>query len=115
MRKHCSVVIGASLFVLISLTGAASAEPKGNNLLSAVATGVYSAIATVIAVPVKVATCGALTAVGGTGYGLTVGESEFVQEEFLSALPSACGPALKTLPPDVTPYLDGPQPDDMAW
>jgi hypothetical protein len=53
--------------------------------------------------------------VGGVGHGLSVGESEFVQEEFLSTIPSACGPALKTLPADVTPYLDGPQPDDMAW
>jgi len=115
MRKHCGIVTGAILFVIIALTGAANAQPKGNDLLSAVATGVYSAIATVIGAPVKLATCGALTAVGGVGHGLTVGESEFVQEEFLSAIPSACGPTLKTLPADVAPYLDGPQPDDMAW
>ncbi len=115
MRKHCGITTGAILFVVISLTGMANAQPKGNDLVSAIATGVYSAMATVIGVPVKLATCGTLAVVGGAGHGLTVGESEFVQEEFLSAIPSACGPSLKTLPADVTPYLDGPQPDDMAW
>ena len=115
MSKHHSVAIGAILFMFISLSGTANAAPKGNDFGSAVATGLYSAIATVIGAPVKIATCGVLVTVGGVGHGLSVGESEFVQEEFLSAIPSACGPSLKTLPADVTPYLDGPQPDDMAW
>jgi hypothetical protein len=115
MRKHYSVIIGAFLFVLVPLIGPVNAAPRGNDYGSAVATGMYSAIATVIGLPVKVASCGVLMAVGGVGHGLSVGESEFVQEEFLSAIPSTCGPTLKTLPADVTPYLDGPQPDDMAW
>ena len=115
MRKRSSVVVGLSLFVLISLTGTANAEPQGNDFLSAVAGGVYSAMATVIAVPVKVATCGVVTAIGGVGHGLSGGESALVKEEFLSAIPSACGPYLKTLPADVAPRLEGPQPRDMAW
>jgi len=115
MRISRRVAVGMSLFVLTSLAGTANAEPRGNDFLSAVATGVYSAMATVIAVPIKFATCGTLATIGGVGHGLTVGESEFVQEEFLSAIPSACGPYLNTLPADVTPYLEGPQPRDMAW
>jgi hypothetical protein len=115
MRKHSSVAAGLSLFVLTSLTGTANAEPQGNDFLSAVAGGLYSAIATVIAVPVKVATCGVVTTVGGVGHGLSAGSSEIVQEEFLSAIPSACGPYLNTLPADVAPHLEGPQPRDMAW
>ena len=115
MRTSRHVAIGMSLFVLTAFVGTANAEPKGNDFLSAVATGVYSAMATVIAVPIKFATCGTLATIGGVGHGLTVGESEIVQEEFLSGIPSACGPVLKTLPADVTPYLDGPRPDDMAW
>jgi hypothetical protein len=115
MKKRRGITVGAVIIALISLTGTANAAPKGNDYGSAVATGVYSAIATVIGLPVKVATCGVLATVGGVGHGLSVGESEFAQEEFLSAIPSACGPVLKTLPADVTPYLDGPQPDDMAW
>ena len=115
MRTCSHVAVGISLFVLTSLAGTANAEPKGNDFLSAVATGVYSALATVIAVPVKFATCGTLATIGGVGHGLTVGESEIVQEEFLSGIPSACGPVLKTLPADVTHYLEGPEPRDMAW
>jgi hypothetical protein len=115
MRTSRRVAVGMSLFVLTSLAGTANAEPKGNDFLSAVATGVYSALATVIAVPIKFATCGTLATIGGVGHGLTVGESEIVQEEFLSGIPSACGPFLNTLPADVTPYLEGPQPRDMDW
>ena len=115
MRKHSSVAAGLSLFVLISLTGTANAEPQGNDYASAVVGGLYSAIATVIAVPVKVATCGVVATVGGVGHGLSGGESALVKEEFLSAIPSACGPYLKTLPADVAPRLEGPQPRDMAW
>ena len=115
MRTSSHVAIGMSLFVLTAFVGTANAEPKGNDFLSAVATGVYSAMATVIAVPIKFATCGTLATIGGVGHGLTVGESEIVQEEFLSGIPSACGPVLKTLPADVTPYLEGPEPRDMAW
>lgn len=115
MRKYRSVTIGMSLFVLTSLTGTANAEPQGNDFLSAVAGGVYSAMATVIAVPVKLATCGTLATIGGVGHGLSIGASEIVQEEFLSAIPSACGPYLNTLPADVAPHLEGPQPRDMDW
>ena len=115
MRTSSHVAAGMSLFVLTACAGAANAEPKGNDFLSAVATGVYSAMATVVAVPIKFATCGTLATIGGVGHGLTVGESEIVQEEFLSGIPSACSPVLKTLPADVTPYLEGPEPRDMAW
>lgn len=115
MGKHSSVAIGVSLFVLTSLMGTANAEPQGNDFLSAVAGGVYSAMATVIAVPVKLATCGVVVTIGGVGHGLSIGASEIVQEEFLSAIPSACGPYLNTLPADVAPHLEGPQPRDMAW
>lgn len=115
MKKSRSVAIGISLFVLTSLTGTVNAEPQGNDFLSAVAGGAYSAIATVIAVPVKLATCGTLVAIGGVGHGLSIGASEIVQEEFLSAIPSACGPYLNTLPADIAPHLEGPQPRDMDW
>jgi len=115
MRKHYYAMVGVSFFVLTSFVGTASAEPRGNDFLSAVATGVYSAMATVVAAPIRFATCGALAAVGGAGHGLSGGESEIVREELLSAIPSACGPILKTLPTDVTPYLEQSEPRDMAW
>ena len=69
-----------------------------------------SVIATVISLPLKVATCGATIALGGVGYGLTLGHSEFIQTELLSGLSSVCGTRLDT----VTVRVDGPQPSDMS-
>ena len=71
------------------------------------ATGV---IATVIGLPLKVATCGATIALGGVGYGLTLGHSEFIQTELLSGLSSVCGTQLDT----VTVQVNGPQPSDIS-
>src|SRR5262245_11779168 len=89
MRISRGMAVGMSFLLLASFVGTANAEPKGNDFFSAVAGGVYSAMATVIALPVKVATCGVVATIGGVGHGLTVGESEIVQEEFLSGIPSA--------------------------
>ena len=65
--------------------------------------------------PVKIATCGGMAVIGGVGYGVTLGESEFVQDEFLSALPDACRPVLKTTPMEIDPILPGPRPQDLEW
>ena len=75
-----------------------------------VAGSATSVIATLISLPLKVATCGATIALGGVGYGLTLGHSEFVQTELLSGLSSACGTQLDT----VAVGVDGPQPSDMS-
>jgi hypothetical protein len=53
--------------------------------------------------------------IGGAAYGITLGESEVIQSEFLSGIPNACYPVLKTTPPEIEPYLKGPQPSDMEW
>jgi hypothetical protein len=81
---------------------------------TAVGTGVFSAFATVVGLPIKIATCAAMTAVGGVGYGLTLGHSDLVRQEFLSGLPLACGMKMNTTAPEVTPYLGGPQPDELV-
>lgn len=92
-----------------------SAEAEHRDLPTATSGAVYSIIATIIGVPVKIATCTAMGVIGGVGHGMSLGESEFVQEEFLSGIPDACRPVLKTTPMDIDPYLEGPQPRDMAW
>lgn len=88
-----------------SLVNAKEMEPTVQAAGSA--TGV---IATVIGLPLKVVTCGATIALGGVGYGLTLGHSEFIQKELLSGLSAVCGTRLDT----VTVRVDGPQPSDMA-
>lgn len=85
------------------------------DLPTATGGGVFSIIGTIIALPVKLATCGGMAVLGGVGHGLTLGESEFIQDEFLSALPDACRPVLKTTPMEIDPVLPGPRPQDTDW
>jgi hypothetical protein len=66
-----------------------------------VASGVTGIVATVIGLPVKVASCVATVTLGGVGYGLTAGSSELVRDEMLRGLPYACGAYLYTLPPAI--------------
>jgi len=96
------------------LTGA-NVHAAQRDLPTAAGGGVFSVIGTIIALPVKIATCGGMAVLGGVGYGLTLGESEFVQHEFLSALPDACRPVLKTTPMEIDPILPGPRPQDLDW
>ena len=92
-----------------------SVHAAQRDLPTATGGAMFSIIGTIIALPVKVVTCGGMAAIGGVGYGLTLGESEFVQEEFLSALPDACRPVLKTTPMEINPVLPGPRPQDVGW
>ena len=88
-----------------SLVNAENMEPTVQ--ASGSATGV---IASIISLPLRAATCGATIALGGVGYGLTLGHSEFIQTELLSSLSSACGTRLDT----VTVQVNGPQPSDVS-
>lgn len=114
MTQTRIAVIATTLLILGQ--GIVALPARANrDLPTATGGAVYSIIATIVALPVKVATCTTMSVVGGVGYGLTLGESEFVQEEFLSGLPDACRPVLKTTPMEIDPDLPGPQPRDMAW
>src|SRR5260221_13161707 len=115
MRKNRIAAIGTALIVLSQGFLAMPVLAGNRDLPTATGGAIYSIIATIIALPVKIATCGGMAAIGGAGYGATLGESEFVQEEFLSALPDACRPVLKTTPMDIDPILSGPRPRDMQW
>ncbi len=115
MRKNRITAIGTALIVLSQGYLAMPVFASNRDLPTATSGAIYSIIATIIGVPVKIATCAALGAIGGAAHGATLGESEFIQEEFLSALPDACYPVLKTTPPEIEPYLKGPQPREMQW
>ncbi|MBM4259693.1 MAG: hypothetical protein FJ147_27830 [Deltaproteobacteria bacterium] len=113
--KRIRIVAIVVMFLAFGQGLVAFPAHAGRDLPTAVGGGISSIIATVIALPVKVATCTAMSVVGGIGYGATLGESEFVQEEFVSGIPDACRPVLKTTPTEIDPKLRGPQPRDMAW
>lgn len=114
--KHSVLVIATAMMMGVAqlLTGA-NVHAAQRDLPTAAGGGVFSIIGTVIALPMKIATCGGMSVLGGVGYGLTLGESEFIQQEFLSALPDACRPVLKTTPMEIDPILPGPRPQDLDW
>lgn len=113
-RRPLVLTAIAIMFSTLILTGA-RVHAAQRDVFTATGGAIFSIIGTIVALPVKIATCGGIAAVGGAGYGVTLGESEFVQEEFLSAIPDACRPVLKTTPPEIDPLLPGPQPRDMEW
>ena len=115
MKRWQTTLIISALCITGQLLMGTHAQAAQRDLPTATGGGVFSIIGTIIALPVKIATCGGMAVLGGVGYGATLGESEFVQQEFLSALPDACRPVLKTTPMEIDPVLPGPRPQDNNW
>ena len=104
--KVWTVAVALGLAVqLVVVSGACANGPEPTVRVAASVTGV---LATVIALPVKLVTCVTTVAMGGTGYGLTAGHSEFVEDELLAGLPDACGTQLHTTPQAVEPFTREP-------
>jgi hypothetical protein len=115
MKRRRMMFLISTLCVVGQFLIGGNIHAAQRDLPTATGGAMFSIIGTIIALPVKVVTCGGMAALGGVGYGLTLGESEFVQEEFLSALPDACQPVLKTTPMEINPVLPGPRPQDVDW
>jgi|GEM_PF-1617314 len=115
LRYTPLVMTAMAMMFITQLFVGTCAQAAQRDLPTATGGAVFSILGTIIALPVKVATCGGMAVLGGVGYGVTLGESEFVQEEFLSALPDACRPVLKTTPMEIDPVLPGPRPQDAGW
>src|SRR5882672_2046028 len=107
MKRWKTTLIIIGLCIVGQLLTGSHVRAAQRDFPTATGGAVFSIIGTIIALPVKIATCGGMAALGGAGYGATLGESEFIQEEFLSALPDACRPVLKTTPMDIDPVLPG--------
>ena len=115
MKRWKTTLIITVLCIASQLLTVSHVRATQRDFPTAIGGAAFSIIGTIIALPVKIATCGGVAALGRAGYGATLGESEFIQEEFLSALPDACRPVLKTTPMDIDPVLPGPQPRDAGW
>ena len=80
-----------ALCLLVQVGMASQARAEDSSLGADVSAGLISAIATVITLPVKLVTCAATVALGGTAYGLTMGTSEIVREELAAGTNQTCG------------------------
>ena len=115
MKRRQMMFLISTLCVVGQLLIGGNVHAAQRDLPTETGVAMFSIIGTIIALPVKVVTCGGMATLGGVGYGLTMGESEFVQEEFLYALPDACRPVLKTTPMEIDRVLPGPRPQDAEW
>ena len=88
-RVWTTVVVALWLVVQLVVVSGACADTE--EVVEGAATGMASTLATVFMMPVKLVNCVVMVTVGGAAYGITMGSSEFVEQEFLGAIPSACG------------------------
>jgi len=91
------------LFGQILVASAAWAEEA--NLGVNVSAAAISALATVIALPVRLLTCVATVVIGGPAYGLTMGTSELIREELAAGTRETCGGKYYTTPPEVKQFV----------
>lgn len=111
MRRPLVRVAAIVICLCVQLAFLPTVRAEDIDTPTRVAAVVSSSISTAIGLPLKLVTCGAVITLGGVGYGLTLGQSDFVQQEVLAGTPYACGAQLKTIPPQVS----GPQPREMDW
>jgi len=101
MRRGRTATVIAGLSLLTQIVMGAHTRAAGPEPTVEVSAGLTGLVATIIGLPVKAATCVATIALGGTGYGLTAGQSEFVRDELIKGIPYVCGTELRTTPPEV--------------
>ena len=109
MQRNILRGVLIALCLLVQTVGVSFVGAEEDDPTTLGAASVTGAIATVLALPLKIATCGATVALGGVGYGLALGHSEFIQQELISSLPAACGARLDT----IEVPIHGPQPREM--
>src|SRR5574337_791115 len=80
-----------ALGFLVQTTAASVASAEESTVGAEVAAGAISVIATVITIPLKLVTCAATVALGGTAYGISMGTSEVIREELVAGTNQTCG------------------------
>lgn len=108
--KPKSILTAFLLLCLLVQVGMASwARAEGSSLGADVSAGAVSAIATVITLPLKLITCAATVALGGTAYGLTMGTSEIIREELAAGTNQTCGGRYYVSPQQIKQLVREPE------
>ena len=109
MERKRVVMAAVALCVLLQMGMASGAWAEEPNLAADVSAGAVSAIATLFALPVRLAACVATVAIGGTAYGLTMGTSEVIREELVAGTKYTCGGKYYITPQEVRQFARGPE------
>ena len=99
-------VLGATVAVwlVVQMGVAAGASAEESQTAVHVSAWAISALATVFALPVRLAACVATVAIGGTAYGLTMGTSELLRQELVEGTKYTCGGRYYITPQDVKQF-----------
>ena len=104
------VLIAMMVLWLLGQMGAPSgAKAEEPGIGADIAAGAISALATVVAFPVRVAACVATVALGGVTYGLTMGTSELLRQELVAGTNHTCGGRLYITPEEVKQFAKEPE------
>ncbi|MGB4780977.1 hypothetical protein [Candidatus Methylomirabilis sp.] len=98
-----------ALCLLVQMTVVSWAGAEETSLGADVSAGVVSVIATAITLPLKLITCAATVALGGTAYGLTMGTSEIIREELVAGTNQTCGGRFYVSPQQVKQLVREPE------
>ncbi|MBZ0170161.1 hypothetical protein MELA_02474 [Candidatus Methylomirabilis lanthanidiphila] len=80
-----------ALCLLVQMVAASRVRAEETTIGADLSAGAISVIATIVTVPLKLITCAATVALGGTVYGLTMGTSEIIREELVAGTNQTCG------------------------
>ena len=108
MTRSRALPVAVALWLVAQLVVVPGARAEDSNLAVDVSAGAASALATLIAVPLRVVTCVGAVAIGGAAYGLTMGTSELLREELVAAT-NYCGGRYYITPKDVKQLTRDPE------
>ncbi len=109
MRRNRVLTATVVVWMVLQVMMAAPASAGEPNMAADVSAGAISAIATVIAAPVKLVGCVATVAIGGVAYGFTAGTSEVIREELVAGTRSTCGGKYYITPQEVKQFAREPE------
>ena len=109
MKRKRVLAVSVALWLLGQMAISSGARAEEPNLAADVSAGAVSAIATIVAVPVKLAACVMTVALGGAVYGLTLGTSEFIRQELVAGTNYTCGGKFYITPQEIKQFAREPE------
>ncbi len=104
MKRKRVVAVTAAVWLLAQMVISSGAKAEEPSLAADVSAGAVSAIATIFALPVKLAACVTTVALGGAVYGLTMGTSEIIRQELVAGTNYTCGGKFYITPQEIKQF-----------
>ena len=109
MARNRVAIAMMALWLLVQMGIASGARAEEPHVGADIAARAISALATVIAAPVRLVACVATVAVGGLTYGFTMGTSEPLRREIVEVTNYTCGALLYITPEEVKQFAKEPE------